>query len=487
MAITKVTEGVRTLGTGEVATANMATDPTNASNLSSGSVPTAQLGNVDTSGITANKDDIALLGFKVAANGSLARYNLVDQSIDAFEDDSGVDASASTAENRESTAKYYSGKVYGTTSFTSTGTVVIPASISAVNILVVGGGGGGGNGDRVGGGGAGGVVYVTDHAVTGGNTYTATVAAGSAAQGDGNDSTWTGTGTTTITAKGGGAAGGRAGNGDYQVGEDGGSGGGGGVGKSAGSETQTGQGGVSGSSGYGNDGGDGSGGSGNDSSGGGGGGAGGAGGDGAVGTGGAGGAGYNATGISWIGTTFGVSGYFAGGGAGSIWTGTTGTGGSGGGGNGGTDALAGFAGTANSGGGGGGGGGGGDNLGGTGASGTVIVNWSGAVSDMTLVSNAQTAESAPTTGDLVITYTNGAGTATINTDLKAYVSRDNGTTYTQATLADQGDTGGHTILTANGLDISSQPSGTSMRWKIETLNQSASKETRIQAVSLGWS
>ena len=86
-----------------------------------------------------------------------------------------------------------------------------------------------------------------------------------------------------------------------------------------------------------------------------------------------------------------------------------------------------------------------------------------------------------------MTYTNNIGTATINTDLKAYVSRDNGTTYTQATLADQGDTGGHTILTANGLDISGQPSGTSMRWKIETLNQSATKSTYIQAVSLGWS
>ena len=107
--------------------------------------------------------------------------------------------------------------------------------------------------------------------------------------------------------------------------------------------------------------------------------------------------------------------------------------------------------------------------------------------NLTLVSNSTTAESVPTNGDLVMTYTNGIGTATINTDLKAYVSRDNGTTYTQATLVDQGDTGGHTILTANGLDISSQPSGTAMRWKIETLNQSASKETRIQAVSLGWS
>ena len=35
--------------------------------------------------------------------------------------------------------------------------------------------------------------------------------------------------------------------------------------------------------------------------------------------------------------------------------------------------------------------------------------------------------------------------------------------------------------------LSGIASGTSMRWKIETLNQSDSKETRIQAVSLGWS
>ena len=98
---------------GTIATGDMAVDPTNASNLSSGSVPLAQLGNVDTSGITANKDDIALLGFKVAANGSLARYNLVDQSIDAFEDASGVDASASTNESRDATGKYYSGAVGG--------------------------------------------------------------------------------------------------------------------------------------------------------------------------------------------------------------------------------------------------------------------------------------------------------------------------------------------------------------------------------------
>ena len=102
MALTKVTSGVRTLGTGEVATANMATDPTNASNLSSGSVPLAQLGNVDTTGL---EDDIALLGFKVASNGSLAKYNLVDQIVDDFQDASGVDASASTNETRDASGK----------------------------------------------------------------------------------------------------------------------------------------------------------------------------------------------------------------------------------------------------------------------------------------------------------------------------------------------------------------------------------------------
>ena len=88
--------------------------------------------------------------------------------------------------------------------------------------------------------------------------------------------------------------------------------------------------------------------------------------------------------------------------------------------------------------------------------------------------------------DIVLTYTDGAGTATLNTDLKAWVSRDNGTTYTQGTLTSQGTSGGHNIATANSIDISGQPSGTSMRWKVTTHNQSSSKATRIQAVSLGW-
>ncbi|MDP6583901.1 MAG: glycine-rich protein, partial [Anaerolineales bacterium] len=107
--------------------------------------------------------------------------------------------------------------------------------------------------------------------------------------------------------------------------------------------------------------------------------------------------------------------------------------------------------------------------------------------NMTLISNAQTAQAAPTKADFVMTYTDGVGTTTVNTDLKAYASRDDGTTWTQLTLASQGTVATHTILTAHDLDISGQPSGTAMKYKITTHNQSATKETRVHAVSLGWS
>ena len=106
--------------------------------------------------------------------------------------------------------------------------------------------------------------------------------------------------------------------------------------------------------------------------------------------------------------------------------------------------------------------------------------------DLTLVSNAVTALAQPTAADVVLTYTNGAGTATINTDLKVFVSRDNGTTYTEGTLVQEGTVDSDTILACRRLDISGQPAGTSMRYKVTTHNQSASKETRVMAASLAW-
>ena len=75
-----------------IANVKMAVNPSNSSNLNAGDVPAAQLDNVAEPDTPRIKDDIAILGFKSAANGSLAKYNLVDQTVDAFEDASGVDA-----------------------------------------------------------------------------------------------------------------------------------------------------------------------------------------------------------------------------------------------------------------------------------------------------------------------------------------------------------------------------------------------------------
>ena len=108
---------------------------------------------------------------------------------------------------------------------------------------------------------------------------------------------------------------------------------------------------------------------------------------------------------------------------------------------------------------------------------------------MVLVSTATTAQAAPTKGDIVMTYTNGIGTATVGTDLTVDYSADNGSNWTTFGIGPsdvQGTTGGHTIISKHDVALTSA-SGTSMRWRVNTLNQSATKSTKIQGVSLGWS
>ena len=91
-------------------------------------------------------------------------------------------------------------------------------------------------------------------------------------------------------------------------------------------------------------------------------------------------------------------------------------------------------------------------------------------------------DSGPTTARLGV---QAAGTFTVNTDLKGYVSRDGGVTFTQATLV-------HVETLADGthyyedtaLDVSSQPTGTDMRYKIEFLN---SDLTSVDGALLQWS
>ena len=529
IGLTKVTSGVRTLGTDEV-TADIIKDDvvTNAKIKSDAAIAQSKLTEVTAGDLASTldlssktvtlaagavtphvpeyddnalKEDIALLGFRAASTGSLAKYNLVDQTIDAFEDASGIDASASTDEIRNA-SNYYSGGVSAsgaTTGFTTTGantwTAPTPAP-STIEVLVVGGGGGGGAGYYAGGGGAGGVVQHTSYSVTAGVEYDITVGAGGGMQGNDSSPGYSGSNSVfnvntegsgiTLTANGGGGGGSRSNDDGAAGGSGGGGGDNGGIGGSSNQAS------FSGATSYGN-----SGATSNNDCGAGGGGA------GAVGggvtsniIGGPGGAGkefssFSAWGTNSSNTTTGPRGYFAGGGAGASngnYTSTTAAGGVGGGANGVRGANHGIGAQANTGGAGSGSGWTGHS-GGAGGSGFVGIHYPAFTeyNDLTLVSNSTTAQAAPTKADLVMTYTNGAGTATINTDLKAYASRDNGTTWTQLTLASQGSTGAHTILSAHDLDISGQPSGTDMKYKITTHNQSVTKSTRIHAVSLGWS
>ena len=133
-------------------------------------------GAVDTSGL---EDDIALLGFRVASNGSLAKYNLVDQTVDDFQDTSGVDASASTNENRDASGKYYSGYTEGTpvaTTYSATGATVdlsVTSALTGIEFTIKTWGGGGSSGQqgesswrKGGGGGFSKGVYKFDAATT---------------------------------------------------------------------------------------------------------------------------------------------------------------------------------------------------------------------------------------------------------------------------------------------------------------------------------
>ena len=104
-------------------------------------------------------------------------------------------------------------------------------------------------------------------------------------------------------------------------------------------------------------------------------------------------------------------------------------------------------------------------------------------SSTTIVSNAFTAGSAPSTSRIVVFQEN-VDSITLNTDLIASVSRDGGTTFSTVTLADEGyvvGASGQRIL-AGIVDVSGQPSGTSLRWKLALANNAS----KIHGVSLAW-
>ena len=534
--------------------ANTAKDLTalSASNLTSGTVPDARfpatlpsisganLTNlpVDTSALQGDINDltnsVALLGFKIAVNGSLTKYNLANQTIDEFNDASGIDASASTNEIRNSTNKYWVG---ASANYPTGGTITtytagtnnyrvhtflsdsnfVAANTGTVDMLIVGGGGAGGN--DIGGGGAGGEVFFLQNHSLSAATYGVSIGAGGTESGGSGTYGTQGTGsyfgsdyaTTNLFARGGGGGAGQSGNynatGNQLTTIAGtGNGGGGsvvpnntaGTGYDANFRSIT----VSGTSytlgGY-------NGGTGEKDSY-------------YMGGGGASSAanGQSTTGKGAGGVQVDIDGngyYWGGGGGGgayqrAVWSwggGGTGGGGAGtaytgGGASGGGSALNAGASTTGAGvggaggtntGGGGGGGSSGNNDGGSGGSGIVIVRY--LVDqfqdnvDLTLQSVDATASTAPTKADLVLLYEDGVGTATLNTDIKGFISRDSGATFTQGTLVAEGSyTTSKKIVAFHDLDISGQPSGTSVCYKITTHNQGGSKQTRVHAVSHGW-
>ena len=99
------------------------------------------------------------------------------------------------------------------------------------------------------------------------------------------------------------------------------------------------------------------------------------------------------------------------------------------------------------------------------------------------VSNAITAPSSTNKMGVVITFIDGYGSTTINTDLKVYLSADNGSNFTQATLvlAPNFATGVR-MAVANDVSVTA---GTQLKYKVEVANQSAnSKEVRVSGISL---
>ncbi len=122
----------------------------------------------------------------------------------------------------------------------------------------------------------------------------------------------------------------------------------------------------------------------------------------------------------------------------------------------------------------------------TAASGEIYVAevefYNDGTNDMVLLNDAYTADAQPDLARIVIDH-EAIDAVTLNTDLTAEVSRDDGTTFTAITLAQVVDTPGDRQILAGEVDISGQPAGTDMVWRLKTFND---KEQRVHGVSLRW-
>ena len=104
----------------------------------------------------------------------------------------------------------------------------------------------------------------------------------------------------------------------------------------------------------------------------------------------------------------------------------------------------------------------------------------GAPENMTLISNATIAEAVPSQARIVI-FEEDIDAVTLNTNIKAYVSRD-GINYTQIILTDEGHyEAGKRII--SGLALITSVSGTNIKYKIQTFNN---KSLKLHGTAVQW-
>jgi hypothetical protein len=116
--------------------------------------------------------------------------------------------------------------------------------------------------------------------------------------------------------------------------------------------------------------------------------------------------------------------------------------------------------------------------------GTISAGSASATGSYTSTTITSTATSDISKMGAVVTYTDQHGSTTLNTDLKIYLSANNGTNWTQGTLVAQPNfqTG---IKMAKVNDVSISNVGKQLKYKIEWANQSAgSKVAVINGVAL---
>jgi len=102
--------------------------------------------------------------------------------------------------------------------------------------------------------------------------------------------------------------------------------------------------------------------------------------------------------------------------------------------------------------------------------------------NMTLVSDTFEAEAQPEQASIVLLQED-VDAITINTDIKAYASRNDGVSWSEITLQNDGEFDTDINILTGNIDISGQSSGTDIRYKVQTFNN---KNLKLHASAEMW-